>query len=231
MPAFYRFSREWEGETCFIVAGGPSVKDQPLERLKGRKVIAVKASWQAVPFADFLVFSDARFWEGVGPWSGHGHYAKLKEFAGRIVMPHAKEKMLFGERLLITRRVKPPGLATEPDALSVNWTVITPALNAAMHLGVKRIVLLGADNRLSIDCPYHRAKNDKRGTWDQCNCHHHAPNPTPLIEGNLARMRDELGSCVAPLKGAGIEVINCSPGSALPFWPVMGLADYLDKEA
>jgi hypothetical protein len=168
MPAFYRFSREWEGETCFIVAGGPSVKDQPLERLKGRKVIAVKASWQAVPFADFLVFSDARFWEGVGPWSGHGHYAKLKEFAGRIVMPHAKEKMLFGERLLITRRVKPPGLATEPDA---------------------------------------------------------------LIEGNLARMRDELGSCVAPLKGAGIEVINCSPGSALPFWPVMGLADYLDKEA
>ena len=28
----------------------------------------------------------------------------------------------------------------------------------------------------------------------------------------------------------GIDVINCSPGTALPFWPVMTLSDYLASE-
>jgi hypothetical protein len=50
----------WSGETGFIVGGGVSVETQPVERLCGRRVIALNSSYLRVPFAVFLLFGDSR---------------------------------------------------------------------------------------------------------------------------------------------------------------------------
>ena len=55
--------RAWPGETAYIVAGGPSVAWQDLGLLRGRRVIAVNSSWEAVPWAAILLFADLRWWQ------------------------------------------------------------------------------------------------------------------------------------------------------------------------
>jgi hypothetical protein len=60
---WWRVAPEWADETAFIVAGGTSVQQLDLALLRGRRVIAVNSSYEVVPFADFLFFNDASWWE------------------------------------------------------------------------------------------------------------------------------------------------------------------------
>lgn len=195
----YRFSREWEGETAFIVGGGPSVKTQNLDVLRGRRVIAINTSFRVVPFADFLIFSDARWWKH--------YYSEASQFSGRIVSVAAN---VASNRLLMVKRQRPPGLATAPDTLAVKFTTMTAAINAAAHLGAKRIVLTGADGRIVNG-----------------QCHHHGPHPWKQLPGCWEKQRQDLASLVAPLKSLGVECLNASPGSALGLWPVVSLESCL----
>ena len=48
-------------QTVFVVASGPSLADVDLEQLRGLNVIAINRSYEAVPWAEILYFSDARF--------------------------------------------------------------------------------------------------------------------------------------------------------------------------
>lgn len=201
--ANHRFSPDWRGETGFIIAGGSSVKGQPIERLKGQRVIVINSSYQIAPFADYLIFSDERWWTN--------NKGKLGEFSGRVIC--AWERLIDPAILKVGRR-KPPGLSRDPSVVTVNWTTLTAAIDVMAHLGVLRIVLLGADM--------------KRGPNGEC--HHHKPHPWKLLDINFPKQIEDLKSLVAPLKQRGIEVINCSPGTSLPFWPVMNLSDVLDAE-
>lgn len=197
----YRFSPEWKGETAFIVAGGPSVLSQPVERLRGRKVIAVKSSYTAVPFAQYLLFSDARWWTE--------HKARAR-FEGKIVEVGSSHN---DARLLHVKRRKPPGLSDDAGALTVNWTIVSAAIDAAVFLGCARIVFLGLDHKRGADG----------------RSHHHEPHKWAWRGDTLFdKQRADLESMAGPLKAKNIEVINCSPGSALKLWPVMPLNECLD---
>jgi hypothetical protein len=194
---WWRVAPEWAGETAFIVAGGTSVLEQDLSHLRGRRVIVVNSSYEAVPFADFLFFGDASWWET------HCSRETLTAFAGRIVTVSVRA---VGERLLrLRRRVPPPGLSLDPSSIVSERTSLQGAINLAVHLGAKRIVLLGADM-----C---RA-NDGRS-------HHHSPHPRPNKPGN--RTWDiqmvQLRLIAEPLRALGIEVINTSPVSRIDWWP------------
>jgi len=50
----------WEGETAFIVGGGPSLLDVDISVLEGKRVIGVNNAYQLLPNAPFLVFHDHR---------------------------------------------------------------------------------------------------------------------------------------------------------------------------
>ena len=79
MSTFWPVPREWEGETVFIVGGGPSVLGVDLEVLRGRRVIVINSSVYAVPWADFLYFGDWRW------WNEPENQAAVASFAGRVV--------------------------------------------------------------------------------------------------------------------------------------------------
>ncbi len=198
---YWRVEREWAGECCFIVAGGPSVLAQAVERLRGHRVIAINSSWSRVPFAEFLFFGDAR-------WFDLHRDQVVNEFAGRIA---TCAKGVAHSRVLLLRRQPPPGLALEPDAVALQWTSTSGAMNLAVHLGAARVVLLGVDGRLAEDG----------------RTHHHAPHPWDLRHGWADKQRDELASLVAPLAARRVEVLNASPGSAVPYWPSISFEEAL----
>lgn len=194
---------EWAGETCFIVGGGVSVATQPIERLRGRKVIALNSSYLTVPFADILLFADSRWWRV----HMEQHRPDLDAFAGRIA---GCSQHVDDPRVWRLRRTRPPGLAVERDAVVMQWTVMAAAINLAVHLGVARIVTLGLD-----------------GKETEGRSHHHEPHPWPQRPGCWANQRADLASLVEPLAERGITLRNASPGSALDLWPVYQLKECL----
>jgi hypothetical protein len=197
--------REWLGETAFIIAGGPSVAQADVDRIAGRRIIAVNSSYERAPFADFLFFADARWWGE--------HRARVKGFAGRIV---TVSRQSSDARLLHLEKINPPpGLAKKPTQLAMRRTSLQAAINLAVHLGAGRIVLLGADMRSAADG----------------RTLHHAPHRWPVRPGCWKQHMAELKLTVAPLKALGVEVINCSPVSLIDWWPKMSLDQVLNLAA
>jgi hypothetical protein len=195
---YWRATREWEGKTSVIVGGGPSVLTQDINLLRGRRVIAINSSYTAVPWADFVIFADSRWYEV--------HRKALDTFAGRIACASSISR---GPRLLRLHRAKPPGLAADPGTVTIKFTTMTAAINLAAHLGSDRIVLTGADGKVATDG----------------RCHHHAPHPWKYLPGCWSKQKQDLASLVDPLRKLEIDVVNASPGSALDLWPVMTLQE------
>jgi hypothetical protein len=205
MPTtWWTVAPEWQGETVFIVGGGPSVTGQDIELLRGRKVIAVNSSGGVAPFADLLYFADGRWWRENKP--------SVAEFKGRVITTSDEVKNQPG--ILLLQRRYPPGLAVNRSELTVLKTGMTAAINLAVHLGAARVVTLGLDG----------------GPAEDGRTHHHRPHNWGQIEANWKLQREELATLVEPLRERGVELVNASPGSKISLWPIMSLADYLKTE-
>lgn len=207
--AFWTVPREWSGGTVFIIGGGPSVASQNTGALRGRHVIAINSSFQRVPFADVLIFGDARWW--------HVNKVASAAFEFRIVSVLPPLPANFSpvgpvwtdDRVLKLKKVAPPGMARAPDSVMLRRTTLTAAINLAVHFGAKKIVLLGADGQPASDG----------------RTHHHAPHPWNQTTNCWDEQRADLATIVTPLQAMGVTVLNASPGSAIPFWPIVSLEE------
>lgn len=193
---YWVIPQDWPGETAYIVAGGPSAGTQPLHLLADRLVIAVNCSWAAVPRAQYLFFGDSRWWQAY-------RRELLQWFHGCIVTCSD----IRHERVLRLRKLMPPQLASDPSSVTMRRTSLSGAISLAIHLGARRLVLLGADGKPSADGAMH----------------HHAPHPWPQRRGCWKEQTDELVALSSRIADRGITVVNASPGSALKCWPVVTL--------
>jgi hypothetical protein len=204
----WNVEREWDGETAFVICGGTSVAGMDLSCLKGRKVVAVNSSYEVAPFADILFFGDQRWWSK--------HRSKVISFKGRIATASARAEKKDPKRLLLLkRRTPPPGLVVDSDCVVMERTSLQAAMNLLVHLGVKRIVLIGADMRRGADG----------------KSHHHSPHPWKNKPGDKSwdLQMKQLQLIVDPLKKLQVEVINTSMISRLPWWPKMTLEEAIAK--
>jgi hypothetical protein len=192
---------EWTGETAFIVGGGPSVGSIDLELLRGQRVIAINTSYQAVPFADFLIFADARWYEN--------YRSQLVDWKGRIIC--CSQSSRSPQLLRVARRDRPTDDAR--DTLFVKSTTATAAIELAVKLGAAKIVLLGLDGKVGSDG----------------KTHHHRSQPWRPLPGWEQKHRNDLIQLVEPLKARGIEICHGTPGSAYEFWPTVALTDALGR--
>src|SRR5262245_16670403 len=97
-----------------------------LSKLRGHKLIVVNSSFYKVPFADFLIFADTRWWD-------EHHPQMLKIFPGRIV---SVSSLCRHNRLLRMKRKLPPCLANDGVSLVIKYTTTASAINLAVYLGV-----------------------------------------------------------------------------------------------
>jgi hypothetical protein len=215
-------ARNWEGETAFIIGGGPSVLTQPIDRLRGRKVIVINSSFERAPWASILFFHDDRWWRKYMD-------KVLAVFAGTICTTcsarHARIAHLKNIRPSRTKggQVQNPPtplqLSTDPSAVPMRRTSVVPALNIAVLKGVKAIVTLGLDGKMGPDGQRnHYAVQYSAHGW------RHAPS-------TWERHQADIEPLVPQIAAAGITVTNASPGSAWPFWPITSLDEFLNAEA
>jgi hypothetical protein len=206
--AFWSVSREWPGETVFIVGGGPSVLGVDLETLRGQRVIAINSSVYKLPWADILYFGDWRW------WNEPNNRAAVASFAGRVVT--TSRLVAEDKKVLVCRAAKPPGLAREHDSLMQKFTSLTAATNLAVHLigPGGTIVWLGADGRFAPDG----------------RSHHHQPHRWPHRAGCYDKQHADLVTIVPSLRTLKIAAFNASPGTAWgDLLPVISLQDVLGE--
>jgi hypothetical protein len=183
----------------FIVGGGRSVADQNLELLRGRKVMAINSSFAVVPFADVLFFGDARWWK-------ENRSVVAGFFKGDFVTA-AAEKVKSEPKLRILKNKLE--WSDDPEAAFVRRTSVTGAINWAFHhWSARRFVLLGVDG------------GPIRGIT-----HHHAPHKWTLPETWVTDQRKDFEALDGALKARGVEVVNASPGSSVPFWKTVRLEE------
>ena len=185
----------WQGETCYILGGGPSLKAVDVERLRGARVIAVNEAYLLGDWLPVVFFGDCRWYV----W----HKSRLLHFGGLKVTTCRTCVNQPGIKRM--RKVNHPrGLESRRDALKWNWSSGAAAINLAVHFGVQRIVLLGFDMRAV----------GKETHWHD----HYTHDPKRDPYARFLKGFPDLAKALASLR---VECVNACPGSALQDFPIV----------
>lgn len=203
MSQFVKHRKGWETVVC--VATGPSLTVEQAELLKapraaGRiKVLGVNCAYQRAEL-DTLLAVDLQWWKR--------YHADVKARCPDVET--VSQDASAHKQFQLTTRVRGSarkGLGTHEIHTGGNGG--HAAVNLAFLWGARRIILLGYDMKLG--------PNGER--------HYHADHPAPCIQTQLfeAWIR-RFESTAKDLKRMGVEVLNTTPGSALPWFPMADLA-------
>jgi hypothetical protein len=192
--------------TIVCMASGPSLTQEDADYCRGKAdgVIVVNTTYQRAPWADALVAADVRWWQ----W-----HKGAKDFKG---LKYATSKHVNWAGVQILRNTGANGIELDPTGLRHGINSGYRAINLAVHFGAARIILLGYDM--------------KRGDGPKRLEHWHGDHPVPS-RSQYPSFIKHFRTLVAPLRDLGIEVLNCTPGSALDCFPMADLRDVLKPRA
>ncbi len=210
----WRVVREWEGQTCAVLASGPSMTRQVAEvvRASGCRSIAVNNQGIAfdghpamAPWADILYASDSKWW--------HNHSKAALEFKGRkVTIAQSGDRLpnVISDQISVIGHGGVNGFDERTTHLRTGSNSGFAAVHLAIHFGARRIVLCGFD------------MHGKKGE--------HWFGDHFWRRGYRSRY-DLFINCFKRAAGefqARAEIVNCSPGSALTCFPFMDLREALN---
>jgi hypothetical protein len=211
--------KSWPDETCFILAGGPSLRGFDADVLRGHgRVITINDSWRLAPWASVFYFCDEHWWQ-------YQMAKNLRSISTVPASPVCFHEMIYRgfwvtsspafqghPQVHYLRLTGQLGLETAPLGLRHGSNSTYQAMNLAVHYDVRRIVLLGVDMR---------AINGRTHWHDEIR-----------PDGFESVIRDSMLPCfdslVEPLAKIGVEVINATPESGLKCWPFQSLESLLE---
>lgn len=200
-PVVTPLPRLSDGGTVVCLATGPSLTRADIEQCLGKAVIiAVNDAHRIAPEADILYAADARWWK----W-----HADAKDFPGLKVSIRL-ENTKHPDYVQLLDRTGEAGLELQPTGLRHGRNSGYQAINLAVHLGAKRIVLLGYDLQ--------------RGEHGE---HHFFGEDRTKKAPPLSMFVPFFQTLVKPLREQGIEIVNCSRRTALTCFPRMALENAL----
>lgn len=187
-------------DTFVLIGGGPSLTPEDVEYCRDKaQVIAINDAYQLAPWAAILYAAD-RHWidahDGVPSFIGLKYSISSHDPTSR-------------PDWTVLRNTGIDGLEHDPSGLRAGFNSGFQAINLAVHVGARRILLLGYD--LS-----------PAGTRE-----HWFPDPPDRQPSPYAEMRAAFASLVEPLAALGVSVVNCSRRSALTVFPCASLEDAL----
>lgn len=184
---------------CYIVAGGPSLIGFDWSLLTGKFVVAINRSYEVLPEAQVLYFTDPDYWDR--------HKDAMRAHKGQMIKGDINPKPLDDPDVIIYRLTRQLGLETKPGCLSHGSNSTYAATNlVTVHFGFRRVYLLGVD-----------MKWGKSG--DKTTSHWHNGHRRVDAESSYKTMIKNWETIVAPLRERGVEVWNANPDSALHCFP------------
>lgn len=186
----------WSGQTVAVLASGPSLSLEQSQQVAAAGIPAVVTNntYQRAPGAALLYAADASWW--------HENREALA-FPGLKV----SAQDVPSAAVLTLRMTGADGYDPDPECLRTGGNSGYASVHIAAQAGAKRILLLGFDMRAS-------------GHW---HGEHPKPlrrTPQPTYERWIARFE----GLAVELAQRGVDVINCTPGSALQCFRALPLA-------
>jgi len=226
----------WEGGECWIIGGGPSMPRQfgisedviedvlhkrtppstyspYLSPIHDKHVIGVNAAFLIGDWMDMVFFGDGKFY--FQNQEAMNAYPKLRVTCNPNLhkRPHIKEI-----KFMARDGNHAVGLTTKKGHISWNHNSGAAAMNVAVHMGAKRIFLLGFDmttddkKNLHWHSEYSTIGHTRTRKEKSLPYHKHTPS-FPFIARDAAAQ--------------GIEIINVSLESTLKQFPKMNLEEAL----
>lgn len=207
---FWEIPRDWPGATVVVLGGGASLTSSQVETVQAAhaagdcKAIAINDAYRVAPWADLLYFCDNKWWE----W----HREALKGWAKPIVRLESVGHDFGDPRIKVLKNYGEGGLVDVRDGVMHGANSGYQATHLAIHRGATRIVLLGID----MHC-----RERERPHWFG----HHPDRVVP----DYARQRALFATIKAPAERLGVEIVNCTPGTALDCFRRADLAETLQQ--
>jgi len=198
-------ARRFPGTTIVCLAPGPTLTAEAVGlvlRAPRTPVIAINDAHRLAPWAEVLYSSDRRWW---AYYDGVPSYGGQRVAVGTRVGDRAPVHVRSGVSVLVLEHTGQHGLDVDPRGLRTGGNSGYAAVNLAVHLGARRILLVG----------YTLGPVGGRS-------HFFGRHPAGLDESraeHYADFRAAFATIVAPLAQLGIEVLNCTPGSHLDVFP------------
>jgi hypothetical protein len=197
-----RVERLFPDRTVVCIASGPSLAREDVEFCQGRApVVAVNDAYRLAPWADVLYACDSKWWN---------HHHGVPGCAGlKFALQHQADRW---PGVTVLARGPSVGLDLDPSSLATGMNSGYQAINLAVHLGARRIVLLGYDMQRLPGQPSHFFGEHPR------DLRRDSPYP---------RFAEVFLTLVEPLRALGVSVVNCSRETALTSFPRMPLSEAL----
>jgi hypothetical protein len=190
----------WKGETAYLLAGGPSLAEFDVERLRGRHVIAINSSCHRAPWAEILFFHDNAWFET--------HREIVEAWSGLVVSVSRAAKGTLPDKIHRVQIVDRLDFMVGHSDLKFGRSSGHTAISLAVALGAGRIVLLGYDMRLVDGRSHHH------DDYSQTDEHLYSRDFLVHFTG-----------WQAAAEAAGVEIVNATPNSALREFPMMAFDD------
>lgn len=191
-----------------MAATGPSLTQEVAERCRGFRVLAVNDAYRLMPFAEVLYCCDEEWWKvhnGCPRFIG-------EKWSSHSVRPGPENDKIsaaekYGLRLVAGRDGE--GFSFDPGVIHYGSNSGFQAINLALLMGARRILLVGFDMH---------SRNGR---------HFFGDHPEPL--SNALRLEGLVPyfQRAAELLPPSIEIVNCTPGSALDCFPMATLEEAL----
>lgn len=191
----------------FIIASGPSLTKEDVERVRGQNVIAINDNYKLAPWADVLYACDPNWWR----W----HIDDVKSFKGK---KYRQDKSWTDKDVEVIKdldvqcikSISESGLSTNPNVIHDGCNSGIQAINLAYHLGARKIILLGYDQQAT----------DGKAHWFG-----HHPNE---IVSDWYKWKGHYQLVADQAPDIGLEIINCTRETALTCFPIKKLKEMLD---
>jgi hypothetical protein len=219
----------WKGRTAVILGGGASLTLEQFKQVEAARaadkirVVAVNDAYLVAPWADAHYAADSHWhkWHTDGiakpALALGGAEVKLRwaEFRGQKCTIQNSGANVTDQAVHMLRNRDFPnhgmGLSLEPRYLVTGRNSGFQALNLAVLAGASRIILLGFDGK----------------PGDAGPDHFHGGHPRPTPPSVYPLYRQAMSAAENALDDAGVEVVNCSPGSAIDSFPKRALEELL----
>jgi len=209
----------FKGETAVLIATGPSITEEQLQLVKRHqelgncKVFTMNNVYENVPWTDVHFACGGDWWGLYYPRS-----KELQELKGTKYTWYPELAKLYN--LNYVSAIVKDGLSVDPSVIHINHGSGPMSINLALHYGIKKLLLIGHDMKFAED---YDSKKKKVGSkprhyfneypktlqhWPSCKIGVSKP-------GVLDGLIETYEKMVPQLKTLDMEVVNCTPNSAL----------------
>lgn len=200
--SYWLVPKVWIGQTVVVMASGGSLTPEHASKVTHLPRIVTNATFKMAPGADIVYGSDIYFWR---------HYTEALDLPGLKVSIEQVPGVApdLPRQVLYLKNDGQAGISHQPDRLKTGSNSGYAALQIAYLAGASRILLLGFD---------------MRGT------HWHGDHARPLTnpgDSQFSKWITAFSGIAPELSARRVEVINCSPTTALTCFRKSRLEDCL----